>query len=380
MSTEGKGSVLVVDDTPENIRVLGEILELDGYEVYIAESGPRALEILGGVQVDLILLDIMMPEMDGYQVCHKLKSIPQLMAVPVVFLTALGSPEHELKGMEAGAVDYISKPFNVELVKARVKTHVDLYRYRSRLEDLVEKRTTQLAQAYQNLQILEAARRDLLQLLYKKLWEPKSGLFSLTEKLLSQGSFSLNEKNGYAARLEAAKEGLVKVINSGLFLRSPDEAEAGTSVAVPLKKVLEKCLEGRQEFILEESDDPLIAGNLDLVYFILLNLIETSHLMTEGSGKIQISLGRDKSYGQVNWEFETNQVSPQEAAYFFNPEQALWAKTPALKLSQEIVLSVRIVQIMNGSLVCTAADQGKFRFTLSLPTYEEAEKGVFIKL
>lgn len=136
--------ILVVDDIPENIHVLAGILE-DQYNVLIAASGERALKIVSMVpDIDMILLDIMMPVMDGYEVCCKLKSDEKTAGIPVIFVTALTAAENEAKGLELGAVDYITKPFNPALIKARVRNHLELKGYRDRLEELVKEKTNEL--------------------------------------------------------------------------------------------------------------------------------------------------------------------------------------------------------------------------------------------
>jgi putative two-component system response regulator len=136
--------VLVVDDTPENIHVLVGILG-DEFDMSVAASGEKALKIISLVpDVDIILLDIMMPEMDGYEVCTILKSNLKTAGIPVIFVTALAAEENEAKGLALGAVDYITKPFNPALVKARVKNHLELKSYRDRLEELIRDKTNEL--------------------------------------------------------------------------------------------------------------------------------------------------------------------------------------------------------------------------------------------
>ncbi len=128
MSVESakKPTVLVVDDKPLNIQVLAEALKED-YRVKIATSGEKALEIVAqDEQPDLIILDVMMPEMDGYEVCKRLKSDDSTRDIPVIFVTAKDDAADEEHGLELGAIDYISKPFNIAIVKARVKTHLSL--------------------------------------------------------------------------------------------------------------------------------------------------------------------------------------------------------------------------------------------------------------
>jgi len=127
-----KFNILIVDDTPENLQVLGAMLEQAGYEVRIATSGPEALLDAVKAPPDLILLDIMMPEMDGFEVCRRLKADERLRLIPVIFISALGMVDQKLQAFREGAVDYVTKPFQAEEVLARVNTHVQL----AQLEEL----------------------------------------------------------------------------------------------------------------------------------------------------------------------------------------------------------------------------------------------------
>lgn len=118
--------ILIVDDNPQNVQFLGNLLRGKGYQLGIAFNGVEALKFLDESLPDLILLDIMMPEMDGLEFCKKLKSNKNLSHIPVIFLTAKSEPEDIVKGFEAGGVDYVTKPFiNAELL-ARVKTHLEI--------------------------------------------------------------------------------------------------------------------------------------------------------------------------------------------------------------------------------------------------------------
>lgn len=135
--------MLVVDDMPENLDVLSEVLR-DSYQVKVATRGTRALEIVRRTPPDIILLDIMMPEMDGFEVCRRLKEDYTTRHIPVIFATASIDPKDELRGFELGAVDYITKPVSPPLVLARVRTHLALYDQNQELERKVRQRTVQL--------------------------------------------------------------------------------------------------------------------------------------------------------------------------------------------------------------------------------------------
>jgi len=136
---------LIVDDTPENIQVLMETLK-DEYAILAAKNGEKALKLaLAEPRPDIILLDIMMPGMNGYEVCERLKADARTKSIPVVFITALTDEEDEARGLDLGAVDYITKPFRPRLVKSRIRNQLELKMHRDKLEELVRNRTKELA-------------------------------------------------------------------------------------------------------------------------------------------------------------------------------------------------------------------------------------------
>lgn len=159
----GQSTILVVDDTPANIRLMSDLLGAT-YQVRVANNGPRALKIAAeAVQPDLILLDVMMPDMDGYEVCRHLKADPLTRDVPVIFLTAQNDVQSEQMGLELGAVDYITKPISPPILLARVRTQLvlkassdALKNQNVLLEDLVRKRTEEVREI-QDVTILTMA-------------------------------------------------------------------------------------------------------------------------------------------------------------------------------------------------------------------------------
>lgn len=136
-------NILIVDDEPVNLSLLRQVLGSD-YNLFFARNGLEAISRAERCNPDLILLDVMMPEMDGIEACKRLKANPRLTSVPVILVTALSNEENEEKGFAVGAVDYISKPFSPVLVRARVKTQLALYDRRKELENLVQERTQEL--------------------------------------------------------------------------------------------------------------------------------------------------------------------------------------------------------------------------------------------
>ena len=164
--TTAEEAILLVDDNPTNLQLLFETLDGRGFKLLIAKDGKSALSIAGKARPNLILLDIMMPEVDGYEVCRQLKADPATAEIPVIFLSALTDTKDKVHGLEIGAVDYVTKPFQPDEVIARVNTHLTVYRLKRALdqknkelqdandllEERVKKRTAQLEElnrAYQ---------------------------------------------------------------------------------------------------------------------------------------------------------------------------------------------------------------------------------------
>src|SRR5262245_40559360 len=154
-------SVLIVDDTVESLRLLSDLLDEQGYEVRPVTNGRQALQAIEQDAPDLILLDINMPEMDGYETCARLRLNERCRDLPVIFLTALADTADKVRAFNVGGVDYITKPFQIDEVLARVRTHIDLKRARSAL-----------ARSYERLRELEKLRDDLVQMIVHDMASP----------------------------------------------------------------------------------------------------------------------------------------------------------------------------------------------------------------
>lgn len=168
--------ILVVEDTPASLELLSQLLSQAGYTVRPALEGRMALRSAQASPPDLILLDVRMPGIDGYEVCQRLKADPRTRDIPVIFLSALREAGDKLKGFELGAVDYIAKPYQPEEVLARVRTHVELRQLQSRLEERVGERTAQLLEAQANLNESQSRLQELAGFLQTVREEERSGI------------------------------------------------------------------------------------------------------------------------------------------------------------------------------------------------------------
>ena len=201
------GTILIVDDTPASLRLVAEHLETSGYHVMVAEEGAEAIERARLVAPDLILLDIMMPGIDGLTVCRRLKEDAITAPIPVIFLTSLGQPETIVAGFAAGGVDFLTKPVQLDELLARVRTHISLRRLQNDLERLVQERTQELGRANKRLRD-EAAERERAQATlraseerYRELYENNPAMYftvDVSGRILSANRFGA-EQLGYAA-------------------------------------------------------------------------------------------------------------------------------------------------------------------------------------
>ena len=181
MNDENKPRILIVDDDTKNIQVLGTVLRLEGYSIYVAQSGRDALKIVKEIKPDLILLDIMMPELSGFETCKKLKKINSINDVPIIFLTARTDTKDIVKGFNLGASDYVTKPFDSVELLARVQTHLDLKFSKDRIRTISNER------------------RELLHILCHDLNHPLSVIFYLFEIIRDDFTRFAKEKDRFVS-------------------------------------------------------------------------------------------------------------------------------------------------------------------------------------
>lgn len=193
LNDSGKSQqILIVDDTPQNIKVLGQILSEEGYRIIIANNGIQTLKVVEKIIPDLILLDIMMPEMDGFETCRRLKENSITSEIPVIFLTAKVENDDIIKGFDLGAVDYITKPFNPSELLRRVKTHLEL-----------KEKTSKLIESNKNNQ-------ELIHILTHDLNNPISSIYSVL-KMADYDTEILNKLKGM---LQIAVDNSLSIINN----------------------------------------------------------------------------------------------------------------------------------------------------------------------
>ncbi|NET15503.1 MAG: response regulator, partial [Okeania sp. SIO1H6] len=213
------GLILIIDDIPENLDVLSETLSVVGYDVAIATNGKRAFKQLERKLPDLILLDITMPDIDGFEICKKLKSHHTTCNIPIIFITALADTKNKIKGFELGAVDYITKPFQEQEVLARVNTHMQLRRLTQNLEQQVALKVFSLEQAKQTAETANRTKNQFLANMSHELRTPLNAILGITEGLQEEIFGSINEQQMKAIQtVESSGRHLLELINDILDL------------------------------------------------------------------------------------------------------------------------------------------------------------------
>jgi len=195
-----KGKILAVDDTPESLRLLTDILKAEGYQVLSAISGELALRAAASNPPELVLLDIRMPGMDGFEVCRRLRAQPETRDVPVIFVSAALETDEKVLGFKTGAVDYVTKPYQRDELLARVRTHLELNRLREHLEDMVDERTAELKASEAALRLAESALKETNAVLETRIQEKLTELRTKDLLLIEQSRLaSMGEMIGNIA-------------------------------------------------------------------------------------------------------------------------------------------------------------------------------------
>jgi two-component system sensor histidine kinase/response regulator len=353
-------SILIVDDVAKNIQLVAKFLTKEGYNLFFAQSGEAALKQVEGRGFDLILLDIMMPEMGGFEVCRRLKKNVRTSQIPIIFLTAKTDDESISKGFEAGGVDYVTKPFNPSELLARVKTHIQLQQREKELRDL------------------NNAKDTLFAIIGHDLKTPFFTIMGLADILLSNyNEYSDTERKELITFInESAKSSHILLDN----LLNWTRMQTGTIKSEPVNLNIEqiiienvKLLQSQahtKEVSLNYSIDGeiLVFADVNMLNTILRNLISNAIKFTPREGSVKINVTKDDHIAIIE-VIDTGIGIPMNKL-----EKLLSGKESFSTLGTEnesgtglgLILTKGFVQLNNGTLnVESNEGQGTtFRFTL----------------
>ncbi|MBF0370413.1 MAG: response regulator [Magnetococcales bacterium] len=297
--------ILVVDDEPVNIELLAEILETD-FQVIFATSGAAALKIASVQLPDLILLDIMMPEMDGYEVCERLKADDALKEIPVIIISALGGEADESKGLQSGAVDYITKPFNPTIVKLRVDNHLELKQHRDRLTEMVIARTAELHAAKEKAEAGDRIKSEFLYLISHELRTPLTSIIGFSGLLETKLEAAHQES---VRHISQAGERLMVLVDDILDLVKIDTGEAlPNHTAFALRELIDQVTETPMDQAkvkgltlqvqLDQGVGEQVRTDREKLRKILRHLLDNAVKFTD-KGAVQLLVAREAPGGEA---------------------------------------------------------------------------------
>ncbi|MEI6900346.1 MAG: ATP-binding protein [Bacteroidota bacterium] len=297
-------NILIVDDIVANLKLLDDILRPEGYKTRPVPGGMLALLAAENEKPDLVLLDIMMPGMDGYEGCRRLKENPGLSDIPVIFISALGNIDSIVKALAAGGVDYINKPFQAEEVKARVQTHLKLHKQSKELLDMnatlevkVEERTQELREVNKNLEKANLAKSEFLSRVSHELRTPMNAILGFAQ-LLDMGELNPKQKKGVSHILTSGKHllGLINEvldisgIESGKLSLLFENIEVNSIVSEMMETIQPQALS--REIKIEPIDTPgnpiFVKTDRRLLKQVLINLLTNAVKYNRQGGTISI--------------------------------------------------------------------------------------------
>ena len=378
-----QSDIMIVDDNPANLKLLEDMLLGRGHDVRSFPLGRLAIASAMKQPPDLILLDINMPEMNGYEVCQRLKASTLLTEIPVIFLSALSETHDKVKAFRCGAVDYISKPFQFDEVQARVETHLELYNLQralhlqnEHLEEAVAERTSELSAANQRLSILDRSKNDFLNLISHEFRTPLNGILGVAEVIL-EGMSSTEENQTLKGVFDGSRTRLLSLLDDALLLTHID-VNGGQFKCGPisLRAALECAIELASPFAESRNvtfnspsaslDRDLVLGVEDLLVSALRALLETAVKFSDSGGAVQTATDLAPESRKIFIESDGRAIPDHVLPKFFDLYAIAEAITPGGDLGLGPPLAHRILSLFGGSVSVENRDPLGIRLTVSV--------------
>jgi signal transduction histidine kinase len=383
---------LVVDDIAANRNLLSETLEAQGYEVLLASNGASALKVAERAWPNLILLDVNMPDMNGYEACRQLKQIPGLAEIPVIFITANDDSESLVKGFQAGAVDYIAKPFKQEEVLMRVETHLKIHTLTRALEssnrELADKNTElesevrRRKEAEEKANDANEAKSRFLSFISHEMRSPLNAIIGFSEELAETlTGEALAQSREDATRIRSASGHLLGLINNLLDLSKIEAGKMQVNYEdfdlAALVKELGKDFEplvrrnGNRLVIQSNGDGGTVRADATKLKQVLLNLISNAGKFTR-NGEIRISIHETADNGKRGFQIAVTDtgigMTSEQMGRLFQAYQQATDSTSRQYGGTGLGLAIsrQFARLMGGDLT-VASEPGKgSTFTMSL--------------
>jgi signal transduction histidine kinase len=363
-------NILIVDDVPKNIQVAANILRSEGYRMAFAQDGRSALEQVRANAFDLVLLDIMMPEMDGYAVCEELKKDPVLREIPVIFLTARSEAADVVKGFEKGAVDYVTKPFNGAELLARVRTHVELRNSREELK-----------KANVQLKELNATKDKFFSIIAHDLRNPVQSLLMASEMLQCNYDMLNEEKRrNYIGKLhkntELTADLLENLLNwsrsqRGKLTYKPESLDLCV-LAVETIELLKEHAESKSIGVVSRiAENTEAVGDKDMVKTVIRNLVSNAVKFTPVGGEVVLSVQETDDWVEVTVSDNGVGILPEDLDTLFriDTQKTTMGTAKEKGTGLGLILCKEFVQINKGNIRAESEPGKGSAFTFTLPVF-----------
>lgn len=357
-----KPRILAVDDYPRNLRVVKETLAARDFDVFTATSGAEALKQVHEHLPDIILLDLMMPVMDGLEVCRQLKAHAGTQDIPIIFLTAADEKKLVTKALDLGAVDYVVKPFNPAELMARVRTHLELKDTRDELRRII------------------AQKNDLMSVVAHDLKNPL-GTIRMSALLLKEGGGSESTHTELVESIISACDDSLAFINARLEKNARELGLARLSVEeIQLADVLVPVMQQNsqaataKEIQLDVVGDGGVGIKVAADYLALVqvidNLVSNAVKFTPSGGNVWIESKREGDAARIEIRDQGPGLTAEDQAHLFEPYRRLSAQPTGGESSTGLGLSIarQLIEAMGGKIGCTSKPGEGACFWISLPT------------
>ncbi|MBF0527972.1 MAG: hybrid sensor histidine kinase/response regulator [Deltaproteobacteria bacterium] len=354
-------TVLIVDDTHANLDILTGMLGDRGYEPRPVPSGKLALLSARADPPDLILLDIRMPEMDGFEVCRRLKADETLKDIPVIFITALSDTADKLKAFSLGAVDYVTKPFQVEEIDARVRAHLKISFLQRRLNNqnehlelLVAERTRELTKAYERMVELDRLKDDFLRMITHEIRTPMQGILGIGELIIDLCPVSENCRL-YAGMFRDSSLRLRNLIDDAALITETDKLTMDYRAEVSFSELLDSVKISLPGIKIDMNqpvfpDSVFLQGDYRLLKRALETVIQLAMTFSRDRQRVNLMQKVEALAIQLHIDLDALPLSQKAVDNFFKLESSVRASSPAQDLGLAPVSAHRIITAFGGEL------------------------------
>lgn len=365
--------ILIVDDLPENLQVLAGHLKELNYEVLAANSGARALALVQNKKPDLILLDIIMPHMDGFEVCRRLKEDPEVRDIPVIFITARTETEDILTGFQLGAVDYVTKPFRSAELFARVRAHLEIKASR----DLFATYNKQLERLSKNLRRLNEDKNRFLSIVSHDIRGAFGNVISISRILTEEDSMEPDEATALLTDIAIEAEHMIALAENLLNIEAIERREVCLKrERVETRPLFDFAMQAHQiasqakGLIFEmECDGSEVDGDLTACRQIASNLLSNAVKYSLPGSRVWLTVKAHANKVLLTVRDEGPGITREDQQQLFVPFARLGSKTAANEHSVGLGLSIvkLMCEFMSGSVFCESEFGHGATFTVSLP-------------